>query len=362
MANTVGNRGFHDARQAKKDEFYTQLVDIEKELRHYTNHFQDQVVYLNCDDPEVSNFFQYFTMNFSRLGLKKLIATSYVNGNDHGVDHSDTKGAKCIEYTRVDNTEDLPSREQITVRSLTGDGDFRSAESLSILQSADIVVTNPPFSLFREYVAQLTAHQKKFLILGNMNALTYKEIFPLIQDNKMWYGPSIRSGDREFRVPPDYPLDAASTRVDDDGNCFIRVKGVRWFTNLDYEDRHKELPLTKEFREDEYPKYVNFDAIEVGRTADIPFDYQGLMGVPITFIDKYNPDQFEIVGSSKTLGRRMSEIAAKGTFQQGGPRFYLPLPTGGYRRMYDRIVVRNRRLPVERSRGDADIDVLPLSR
>jgi hypothetical protein len=195
-----------------------------------------------------------------------------------------------------------------------------------------------------------------------MNALTYKEIFPLFQNDRMWYGPSIRSGDREFRVPDDYPLEAAGTRIDEHGNCYIRVKGVRWFTNLDYAERHQDLVLTRKFRAEDYPRYANFDAIEVGRTSDIPLDYAGLMGVPITFIDKYNPDQFEIVGSSKTMSRPMSGIAEKGTYQQGGPRFYLSVGQGRYRRMYDRIVVRNKHLASTSGRRWVDGHVVSVSR
>ena len=362
MAKSARNRDFHVARQAKKDEFYTQLSDIEKELRHYTEHFQDKVVYLNCDDPRVSNFFRYFASNFENLGLKKLIATCYKNSDPDSFSSGESESAVWLEYTGDNNGNGVPDADEIGVRPLVGDGDFRSEESIALLQQADIVVTNPPFSLFREYVAQLIEHDKKFIILGNMNALTYKEIFPLFQNDQMWYGPSIRSGDREFRVPEDYPLEAAGTRVDDEGNRYIRVKGVRWFTNLDHQERHQDLELTKKFRAEEYPMYANFDAIEVGRTADIPRDYAGLMGVPITFIDKYNPDQFEIVGSSKTMGRPMSEVAAKGTYQQGGPRFYLPVGKDGYRRMYDRIVVRNRRLAAASGEQSAADDVVSLSR
>ncbi len=242
------------------------------------------------------------------------------------------------------NGNKVPAPDKIGIKPLTGDGDFRSPESIALLKQADIVVTNPPFSLFREYVAQLLEYEKQFLIIGNMNALTYKEIFPRFQDNQMWYGPSIHSGDREFRVPDDYPITAAGSRVDKDGNKFVRVKGVRWFTNLDYPERHKDLVLHKAYTPDEYPRYANFDAIEVSKTMETPLDYDGPMGVPITFLDKYNPDQFDISGSSKTLGRPMSAVAKKGTYQQGGPRFYLPNGDGTYRRMYDRIVIRNKQL------------------
>lgn len=344
MTTTAANSNLSAAKNAKKDEFYTQLSDIELELRHYRHHFQDKVVYLNCDDPRVSNFFRYFSSNFEELGLKKLIATCYKSEDTGHFSQSDSNQAVWLEYSGDKNSNNVPDAEEIGVTPLLGDGDFRSPESIELLQQADIVVTNPPFSLFREYVAQLVEHDKKYIILGNMNALTYKEIFPLFQSNQMWYGPSIRSGDREFGVPDDYPLTAVGSRIDEHGNKFVRVKGVRWFTNLDYADRHKDLILTKSYCPADYPKYANFDAIEVGKTAEIPADYEGLMGVPITFIDKYNPDQFEIIGSSKTLGKSMSMIAEKGTYQQGGPRFYLPNGSNSYRRMYDRIVVRNKQL------------------
>jgi hypothetical protein len=343
MQRTTRNRDFQQAKQAKKDEFYTSLRDIELELKHYTGHFEGKVVYCNCDDPRSSNFFRYFSANFERLGLKKLITTSYRSQDVSLFGQGDSDRAVYLEYTGDTSSSGVPKAEEIGIKLLTGDGDFRSAESIGLLQQADIVVTNPPFSLFREYVAQLVEYEKKFVIIGNMNAVTYIEIFPLFQNNKMWYGPSIRSGDREFRVPDDYPLTAAGSRVDEYGNKYVRVKGVRWFTNLDFPGRHVDLELQRRYCPDAYPKYANFDAIEVSRAVDIPFEYDGLMGVPITFLDKYNPDQFDIIGSSKTLGRPMSQIAEKGTYQQGGPRFYLSNGDGTYRRMYERIVIRHKK-------------------
>ncbi len=338
------NHDFREARKAKKDEFYTQLSDIELELQHYRKHFKGKVVYCNCDDPRVSNFFCYFCSNFEALGLERLITTCYKSQDAGRFSRADAAQAVHLEYDGDRNGNNVPDPEKIGIRPLTGDGDFRSPESIALLKQADIVVTNPPFSLFREYVAQLVAYEKQFLIIGNMNALTYKEIFPRFQNNQMWYGPSIRSGDREFGVPDDYPITAAGSRVDKDGNKFVRVKGVRWFTNLDYPERHEDLVLHKTYTPDDYPRYANFDAIEVSKTTETPLDYDGPMGVPITFLDKYNPDQFDIIGSSKTLGRPMSEVAKKGTFQQGGPRFYLPNGDGTYRRMYDRIVIRHKQL------------------
>lgn len=294
------NRDLHSAKSSKKDEFYTQLSDIEKELKHYKQHFKDKVVFCNCDDPRVSNFFHYFSYNFEQLGLKKLIATCYKNQNRDLFSHHDTEKAIYLEYTGDKDGNNVPDAEEIGIKELKGDGDFRSDESIELLKQADIVVTNPPFSLFREFIAQLAKFEKKFLIIGNVNAVTYKETFKLIRENKLWLGASIHSGDREFGVPDDYPLEAAGHRTDENGNKYIRVKGVRWFTNMDYDERHEDLILYKKYNPAEYPKYDNYDAIEVGATKDIPMDYDGVMGVPITFFDKYNPDQFEIVGTTES--------------------------------------------------------------
>ncbi|MDE2955432.1 MAG: adenine-specific methyltransferase EcoRI family protein [Bacteroidota bacterium] len=296
-----GNLALHAAHRAKKDEFYTQLSDIESELRHYRRHFVGKVVYCNCDDPRVSNFFHYFSFNFERLGLSKLITTCYKNQHAELFSQHDSERAIWLEYTGDKDGNRVPDAHEIGIHALTGDGDFRSSECVELLRQADIVVTNPPFSLFREYVAQLVRFNKQFLIIGSMNAITYKQIFPLIRDNRMWYGPSISSGDREFGVPLHYPLTAASSRVDEAGNRFVRVKGVRWFTNLDHRKRHEELILYKRYSPEEYPKYDNYDAINVNKTAEIPCGYKGIMGVPISFLDKYNPGQFEIVGMDRPL-------------------------------------------------------------
>ena len=310
-----------NAKKAKKDEFYTQLVDIEHELRHYKKHFAGKVVLCNCDDPYESNFFKYFALNFKYLGLKKLIATCYATSpvifeqlsifdvQTVKYEASDGKKPYKIEITEVEDTngdgsinladvEYLIKNKKNTLTLLEGDGDFRSEECIELLKQADIVVTNPPFSLLREYIAQLMEYKKKFLIIGNVNAITYREIFPYIKRDEMWMGCSIHSGDREFRVPDDYPLQAAGYRVDEKGFKYIRVKGVRWFTNLDYPTRHEDLDLYRKYKghEDEFPTYENFDAINVDVTKEIPEDYEGIMGVPITFLDKYNPDQFEIIG------------------------------------------------------------------
>lgn len=288
------NTELNNAGSAKKDEFYTDYDDIKKELVNYAKYFKGKVIYCNCDDhygigkgTPKSNFLKYLADNFEAFGIKKVIATHY------------EAGKKSTMYILTkDNTGDgIICSEDIEEIPMKGDGDFRSPECIELLKQADIVITNPPFSLFREYVAQLMEHNKKFIIIGNVNAITYKDFFPLIKNNKVWLGMSIHSGDREFRVPDDYPLNAAGYRIDSDGNKYIRVKGVRWFTNLDHSQRHERIETGKKYHgfESMYPKYDDYDVINVNKTADIPMDYDGLMGVPITFIDRYNPDQFEIL-------------------------------------------------------------------
>ena len=319
----MANKNLNTAKVAKKDEFYTQLEDIEREMKNYKKHFKDKVVFCNCDDPYESNFFKYFAMNFNQLGLKKLIATCYagspiadtqlslfddnsqVKDTKTGVPHkivisevTDLNGDGAINLVDV---EYLLKNDKNVLTRLNGNGDFRSKECIELIKQADIVVTNPPFSLFREYIAQLVEYKKFFLIIGNVNAITYKEVFPLIKENKMWLGPSITSGDRKFNVPDYYPLNAAGCGIDENGNHFIKVKGVRWFTNLDHNKRHDEMELYKHYTPEEYPTYDNFDAINVDKTADIPMDYGGVMGVPITFLDKYCPEQFEIIGNEYDL-------------------------------------------------------------
>ena len=295
----MANKNLNKAKEAKKDEFYTQLEDINNELRHYREHFRGKTVLCNCDDPCVSNFFKYFAYNFEFLGLKKLIATCYKSQDVNLFSEGTSEQAVYLVYEGDKNDNNIPDDEEIEVLPLKGDGDFRSAECIEFLEEADIVVTNPPFSLFREYVAQLIKYDKKFLIIGNVNAVTYKELFPLIMNNLVWFGASIHSGDRKFLVPDDYELKAAGCGIDESGRKFIRVKGVRWFTNLDYKERHDDLILYRNYTPDLYPHYDNYDAIEVSKTADIPVDYDGVMGVPITFLDKYNPEQFEIIGMAK---------------------------------------------------------------
>ena len=310
------NADLNRAGIAKKDEFYTQLCDIEAELQFYVNSFSNKAVLCNCDDPFESNFFKYFVLHFNELKLRKLIATCYqhssLSGHEYPVDEllapypvRQKKAYKAV-ITFVDDSllqsdynssilKKLFSLPGNSIELLNGDGDFRSAECMSLLESSDIVVTNPPFSLFRDFIGTLVSKEKQFLIIGNINAATYKEVFPLIRDNQIWLGASIHSGDRKFYVPDTYPLNAASCGYDDNGKQYIRVKGIRWYTNLDIPQRHQGLKLTKLYSPEEYPTYDNYDAINVSRTANIPYDYPGIMGVPITFLDKYNPDQFDIL-------------------------------------------------------------------
>ena len=285
----TGSELLNIAQANKKDEFYTQLADIEAELRYYKKYFKGKIVYCNCDDSEVSNFTKFFINHFQDYKIKKLISTCYKPLSQFNETSIPT-------YIVYDGTP-----ESLTPMPLKGNGDFRSDECVDFLQQADVVVTNPPFSLFREFVKLLYNYQKDFLIIGNVNAISYKECFKHILNNEMWLGQSIHSGDREFQVPQDYPLEAANFRIDANGNKFIRVKGVRWFTNIDCDERYKHLPLTSVYSPEKYPKFDNIDAINVGKTKDIPRDYKGIMGVPITFIDWYNPNQFEIVGNEYTL-------------------------------------------------------------
>ncbi len=289
------NKNLHKAKDSKKDEFYTQLCDIELELKNYKNHFQDKVVYCNCDDPRVSNFFHYFSHNFEKLKLKKLIATCYKNQDIDLFSKNDSERAIYLEYEGDKNGNNLPDKNEIGVKSLKGDGDFRSEECIELLKQADIVVTNPPFSLFREYVSQLVEYDKKFLIIGNINALTYKEIFKLIKENNAWLGVNMGRGISGFIVPSHYELYGTEARIDESGSRIVSTNNCLWLTNLDHKQRHEELILYKKYTPQEYPKYDNYDAINVDKTKDIPADYAGAMGVPITFLDKYNPAQFEII-------------------------------------------------------------------
>ena len=369
----MANQALGEARKAKNDEFYTQFIDIEKEMNAYLEFdptvFRNKTVLLPCDDPEWSNFTKYFAQNFERLELKKLISTSFAPDSKSAnlisqptlfelespiYDKEKTKAnGKIFTLYRDKSGDKRINYEDLEWDYLDGDGDFRSDEIRRLRDQSDIIITNPPFSLFREFLAWIVEADKKFVIIGNMNAITYKETFPLIKANRMWLGQSISSGDREFRVPDSYPLDSAGWRVDESGQKYIRVKGVRWFTNIDHGRRHLPLPLMteaenikfskhKEIKNIGYKSFVNFEALEVPFTDAIPSDYEGLMGVPISFLDKYSPDQFEILGSSSELATPMSKIAKKGSYVQGGPSFYLDNGDGSYSRVYNRIVIRKK--------------------
>lgn len=277
----MANHNLNSAKKAKKDEFYTQISDIERELRHYTQHFVGKVVLCNCDDPRVSHFTRYFKAKFHTLGLKMLITTCYKSQNMDLFSQHDSEKAVSMVF----------DGETEVIKELLGDGDFRSSECIEFLKEADIVVTNPPFSLFREYVAQLVEYDKKFLIIGHQNNVSYKEFFPLIKENKVWLGYGFKGGAAHFFSQYE---DVAT--AGDHKQGMIRVSGVVWYTNLEIDKRHEEIPLFRQYSPDVYPSYDNYDAIEVRKTADIPADYYGVMGVPLTFLDKYSPDQFEIIG------------------------------------------------------------------
>jgi len=327
MKNKSSNKNLHLAKVSKKDEFYTQLSDIEKEMRHYKPHFKDKVVFCNCDDPRISNFFHYFSYNFENLGLKKLITTCYKNQERDLFSEHKSEKAIYLEYTGDKNGDKVPNPEEIGIVHLKGDGDFRSKESIELLKQADIVVTNPPFSLFREYVEQLIEYDKKFIIIGHQNSITYKEIFKLIKENKIWLGYGFNRNMAHF-INKHYDDYASDT---DHKEGMIRVSGIVWFTNVDTKKRHEDIILYKTYfgNENEYPKYDNYDAINVDKTKDIPMDYPGYMGVPITFIDKYNPEQFEIVGQMVTT--KLDE------FNHGYP--YI-----NGKKIYARIIIKNKRL------------------
>lgn len=324
MANE--NRALNTAKRNKKDEFYTQIVDIERELRHYRSHFKDKVVYCNCDDPYVSAFFEYFTKNFEFLGLKKLITTSYKSLRMDLFSQNDSEKSIKLEYTGG-APNSLPTPNNIGVTSLKGDGDFRSQECIEILKEADVVVTNPPFSLFSEYVAQLANFDKKFLIIGHQNAITYKDVFPLIRDNRIWLGYGFKRNMAHFKAP--HYEDTASDADHREG--MIRVSGVVWYTNLDHNKRHEEMILVQRYHGNEsaYPRYDNYDAIEVSKTQDIPMDYDGVMGVPITFLTKYNPDQFELLGCNRGVDQDPNGIYGRGSYLNG-------------KEIFKRLFVRNR--------------------
>jgi hypothetical protein len=362
---SMATNTFDKAKKNKADEFYTQLPDIEAEMRHYKEQFRGKVIFCNCDDPYESNFFKYFAMNFNFLGLNKLIATSYAGSPVAGKQlplldveglkgkRADAKHAQKIVISEVpdangDGAIDLADVEYLlkngknTLTLLKDGGDFRSPECVELLKAADIVVTNPPFSLFREYVAQLMKYNKQFLIIGNQNAVTYKEVFKFIQENRFWIGYD-NGGTKWFQVPMDYSIKTESRIKIENGIKYFSMGNITWFTNFDVTKRHENIILYRHYTPEEYPRYVNYDAIEVSRTTEIPYDYDGAMGVPITFLDKYNPEQFEIIGSSRWLGKSMEHCAPKGSYVQGGIRFYLPNGDGTYRCLYDRIVIKNKK-------------------
>ena len=371
-----GNSNLHDSSRNKQDEFYTNLQLVEDELKHYRAHFKGKRVLCNCDDPYESNFFKYFAMNFNALGLKSLTATCYATSPvvytqldlfEDGMSHAETRrrgeGGRVssraasvgrsprdrrhpykIVITEVkdengDGRIDLADVEWLiknkknVLTKLKGDGDFRSAECVALLDEADVVVTNPPFSLFREYMALLMEHRKQFLILGNMNAVTYREIFPLIKDNKVWLGN--KAGHFWFKVPSHYEVKAIDFKVDENGQKWRRMGNICWFTNLDFEKRHEKMLLWKKYTPEAYPKYDNYDAIEVSKTADIPCDWQGAIGVPITFMSQYNPDQFEIVGATESEGVGFSAGLWCSESETAQPLI------GGIRK-YKRIFIRRR--------------------
>ncbi|MCR8892550.1 adenine-specific methyltransferase EcoRI family protein [Bacteroides sp. ET336] len=289
MTRQATNKHLRKAKKSKSDEFYTQLCDIERELQYYPDSFVNKVVYCNCDDSQTSNFFRFFKDNFQKLGLRKLIASCYKKTNQDLFEVK--KNVKA--YYCIYEGEKIPMQ----VISFKGDGDFRSAECIKLLKQADVVVTNPPFSLFREFVSQIVKYNKEFLIIGNVNAITYKEIFDLIQNNKIWLGVNLGRGISGFIVPEHYEQYGTEVRINENGQKIISTNGCLWLTNLELNQRHEDIVLTKMYygNEKDYPKYDNCNGINVNRTQDIPKDYTGLMGVPITFLHKYNPAQFEIV-------------------------------------------------------------------
>ena len=289
----MANETLKSAKKNKNDEFYTQLCDIEKELSHYKEHFKGKTVLCNCDDPRVSNFFRFFALKFNEWGIKRLITTCYKNQDVDLFSQNSSEKAVWLDYYGNPNDETCTDFSTVEVKHLKGDGDFRSKECIELLKQSDIVVTNPPFSLFREYVAQLIEYDKKFLIIGNQNVITYKEIFKLIKENKLWLGSSLSF--IAFKVPDYYEEKTTRFWIDENGQKWRSMGNVCWFTNLDIPKRHENLILYKQYTPEEYPKYDNYDAINVDKTSDIPQDYEGVIGVPITFLDKHNPEQFEIV-------------------------------------------------------------------
>ena len=357
----AGNKTLSARNRAALDEWYTELTDIEAELRHYREQFRGKVVFCNCDDPYESNFFKYFAMNFNHLGLKKLITTCYSGSPISGKqlpliemaglrgDRDPREAYKVVisevpdlngdGATNLSDVESLLRSDANTMTPLSGDGDFRSPESLALLEESDIVVTNPPWSLIREFIPLIAQHKKQFLVIGDQNFITYREIFEQIMADNLWFGYE-NGGTKWFRVPGDYEIKTESRKKIVNGVKYFSMGRAYWFTNLDTTKRHAPMTLFERYTPEKYPTYTNYPAIEVSKVSEIPMDYEGEMGVPITFLDKYSPEQFRIIGNSKWLGRPMAECAAKGTYEAGGMRFYIPKGDGTHRRMYERIVIK----------------------
>lgn len=355
----AGNDSFARAKSAREDEFYTQLSDIEKEMRHYRRHFKGKTVFCNCDDPFESNFFKYFILNFNRLGLRKLIVTCYTGSPIAGkqltlfdvlnetVEENQNRPYKAIITTVYDKTGDgqvdmfdvaeLFKSGENELTELEGNGDFRSPECLALLDEADIVVTNPPFSLFREYVETLMEHEKKFIIIGSQNAITYKEIFPLLMNNNMWLG--YNNGDMAFKVPQYYEPRKTRYWVDESGQKWRSMGNIAWYTNLDLKRRHEEMILVKRYASDTYNQYDNYKGIDVESLDQIPCDYAGVMGVPLTIMQSHNPDQFEIIGFGK--GELAKSIGVTKN-HRGRADLAYTLPDGKHKCPYGRILVRNK--------------------
>ncbi len=345
MAKKALNQSLHAAKAAKQDEFYTQLPDIEKELKHYTQHFEGKTVLCNCDDPKVSNFFRYFSRKFNDLKLKKLITTCYKNRDpDLFSRHDDKLGVYLVYEGERTPGGRVPTPNRIGIHPLDGDGDFRSDECIALLREADIVVTNPPFSLFREYVEQLVLHKKNFVIIGSKNAITYKEIFNLIKANKIWLGYGFQNGNAYFKT---LSVKEYANGVYDPKTGLVKFRNVSWFTNLDIKKRHEELILFNPYSPSEYPAYDNYDAIEVSRVKRVPADYDGAMGVPITFLDNYNPDQFEILGITdrgNEWGLKTKEYTAEETPNANDLNRRAAIKTGNaYKPTYARLLIRRKK-------------------
>ena len=338
MARKGSVKYLQTAKSDKNDEFYTILSDIERELRHYKKHFKNKVVLCNCDDPRVSNFFVYFSMNFGQLGLKKLVTTCYKNQNADLFSEHKSEKAIYLEYAGGKKPkQNVPDPDKIGIQHLKSDGDFRSEECIELLKQTDIVVTNPPFSLFREYVAQLVEYGKEFLIVGSWAAITYKEIFKLMKEDKLWIGVNSNRQFSGFIVPKHYPLHGTEARVDEHGNRIVSTNTTCWFTNIDLKKRHEDLILFKPYNPQEFPEYDNYEAIEVSKTADIPVDYEGVMGVPVTFLKYYNPAQFEIVGSDYEVKQGLLPELIKPDWTGKTDRAYL-----NGKRLFARILIRKR--------------------